>query len=422
MPKRKKKSTQKTKVAERQSIEELIKQIQENELFQSRIVHVEKINGKSPVYATPEPSLPVVLSNYLVENSIQLYSHQVDVLNNIRKGNSVIITTSTASGKTLSFNIPIFEQLLTDQNSTSLYLYPAKALSNDQLKNLVSLEKFLNIDINPQIYDGDTPKGERKNIRNNSRIILRNPYMLHRIIPWHKIWKDFLSNLKFIVVDEAHEYRGIFGSNIAMLIRRLRRICTYYNSEPQFILATATLANPKDFSENLVGLPFEIVNNDGSPVTDKYISFYNPFFDGDYKARSMHRETANYVRNLVSLNIQTLCFTVSRKMCELVSRWVINNDEILENKVSPYRAGYTPQERREIENKFKNKELMCIVSTKALELGIDIGTLDSVVISGYPGTMIAFWQQAGRSGRRENEAFITFIAFDNLLDQYFKIS
>ncbi|MEJ2242195.1 MAG: DUF1998 domain-containing protein [Candidatus Bathyarchaeota archaeon] len=265
----------------------------------------------------------------------------------------------------------------------------------------------------------------RAAIRSNSKIILSNPYGLHQYLPWHYKWRSFLQNLKFIVIDEGHVYRGVFGSNVAMLIRRLMRICNYYNSNPQVILSSATIANPDEHSKKLTGKEFEVVSNDGAPNGGKFFVFWNPPFIDDDKTirRSTHQET----KDLLALNIikkfQTLCFTTSRKMAELITRWT--REELTKRSpkygqlITAYRAGYLPQERREIENCLKNKKLFGVVSTNALELGIDIGSLDSVIISGYPGTIISTWQQAGRAGRSNTNSLVTLVAFQNPLDQYY---
>jgi DEAD/DEAH box helicase domain-containing protein len=390
--------------------------------FKGRVEHIEILPPKEPVYGELKKDLPHNLKHYLLKKNIKLYRHQCDAIEYLRAGKNIIITTPTASGKTLAFNIPIFEKLNQDKSATALYLYPTKALANDQLKVIQELERLSEIAVNPNVYDGDTPPDKRPKIRETSRIILSNPYELHQILPWHYKWQKFFSNLKFVVIDEAHHFRGVFGSNIAFLIRRLRRICSYYGSEPQFILSTATLANPIEFSEKLVGVKFELIENDGSPKGEKYFIFYNPYFDGA-GTLSTHGETKNLFLFFIRKGLQTLCFTVSRKMAELIASWAkkeLGDDELyLEDKITAYRAGYLPEERREIENKLKTGFLRGVTSTNALELGIDIGSLDCVIISGYPGTIISTWQQAGRAGRGIETSIATLVAFQNPLDQYF---
>ena len=402
-------------------IENILLKLRKDSSFERNIAHVEMLPKREAVYGEIKEQLPDSLSDYLEINNIQLFKHQCDSLEEIRKGNNIIITTPTASGKTLAFNLPIFESLSKDINGTALYLYPAKALSNDQLKVLKKLELETEIRVNPNVYDGDTPSATRPRIRNESRIIVSNPYEIHHILSWHYKWQHFFSNLKFIVLDEAHIYRGVFGSNVALLIRRLQRICEYYGSKPQFIISTATLANPIEFAEKLTGLKYKLISEDGSPKGKKYFVFYNPYSDGGHI--STHQESKRLFLFFIREGLQTLCFTVSRKMSELIARWskesLDPSEESLKEKIMAYRAGYLPEERRRIENGLKNGSIKGVTSTNALELGIDIGGLDSVIISGYPGTIISTWQQAGRAGRGTNDSVATLVAFQNQLDQYF---
>jgi DEAD/DEAH box helicase domain-containing protein len=381
---------------------------------------------REPKYGELKKDLPVNLQRYLAKKQITLYQHQCDALDALRSGKNVVITTPTASGKTLAFNVPIFETLLQDKSATALYLYPTKALSNDQLKVIKEFERLSGVFVHPNVYDGDTPTGKRPKIREAARVIISNPYELHHVLPWHHKWQKFLSNLKFVVIDEGHIYRGVFGSNVAFLLRRLRRICNAYGSSPQFVLSTATLANPVELGEKLIGCSFDLVALDGSPKGKKYFVFYNPYFDRGDRDRgelSTHQETKNLLLFFVRNHLQTLCFTVSRKMAELIALWskmeVKEAEPHLVDKITAYRAGYLPEERREIENNLKNGTLWGVTSTNALELGIDIGSLDSVIISGYPGTIISTWQQAGRAGRGVEESIATLVAFQNPLDQYF---
>ncbi len=392
---------------------------------QSPIVHTQEIPAQEACFGELEKPLPENISAYLQNKKIKFYSHQAEAINKARQGKNVIITTHTASGKTLAFNIPVFDALASDKKATALYIYPSKALTNDQLKVLQEIEEGTGIKADSNVYDGDTPKEQRAFIRENSRIILTNPYGLHLYLPWHKLWRGFFQNLRYIVLDEAHVYRGVFGSNVAMLLRRLLRICNFYRADPQIILSSATIANPQEHAKKLTGKDFEIVSNDGSPRGKKSFIFWNPPFINPAKTirRSTHQETKDLLTVSVMKNLQTLCFTTSRQMAELITRWTKDDlkrrNPKLYGSVTAYRAGYLPQERRDIENRLKNKDLIGLVSTNALELGIDIGSLDSVIISGYPGTVISTWQQAGRAGRNKNESTVTLVAFQNPLDQYF---
>jgi DEAD/DEAH box helicase domain-containing protein len=406
-------------------IDDYIKSIKKMASYKKQIVHIEVIKPQEACFGELENPLPETIQNFLLNRNIRLYSHQAEAINKARQGKNVVIVTPTASGKTLAFNIPVLEALTQDKKATALYLYPTKALTNDQLKVLREMEKETGIKANSNVYDGDTPAHQRSSIRENSKIILSNPYGLHQYLPWHYKWRTFLQNLKFIIIDEAHKYRGIFGSNVAMLIRRLLRICNYYGSDPQIILSSATIANPEEHATKLTGKEFEIISTDGAPRGKKLFIFWNPPFI-DYTntiRRSTHQETKDLLTLNILNNLQTLCFTTSRQMAELITRWTredfYKKSPKLANSVTAYRAGYLPQERREIENRLKNKNLVGVVSTNALELGIDIGSLDSVIISGYPGTVISTWQQAGRAGRTNADSLVSLIAFQNPLDQYF---
>ncbi len=395
--------------------------------FRDYIAHVETIPAKEASFKKI-PDLNSKIVDYLDSEEIKLYEHQADTYEAIKRDENVILTTTTASGKTLAFNLPIMESLIEDEKATALYIYPAKALSNDQLTVLKDLESDLGIKINPHTYDGDTPKSERYNIRQKSRVILTNPYQLHLILSWHHQWERFYSNLKYIVIDEAHYYRGVFGSNVAFLIRRLKRIANFYGANPQFILSSATLANPLELANKLTGEEFSLVDNDASPSGEKDFILFNPFKNyrnsATSSAPSIHVVTADIFRYLMLKNIQTLCFTVSRKITELIAMWSKKDAKLTDGKldnsrIAAYRAGYRPEERREIEEGLKSRKYLGVTCTNALELGIDIGSLDAVIISGFPGTMMSTWQQSGRAGRSNQKSLAILLAFENQLDQYY---
>jgi DEAD/DEAH box helicase domain-containing protein len=395
--------------------------------YKQQIVHVEEIPAREAVYGELDKPLPKALADYLERKKIRLYTHQAQAINQIRQGKNVVVVTPTASGKTLSFNLPVFEAISLNKQASALYLYPTKALTNDQLKVLHELEKETGITACANVYDGDTPSHRRSNIRESSRIILTNPYGLHKYLAWHYLWRRFFQNLKFIVMDEGHVYRGVFGSNVAMLMRRLLRICEHYGSKPQIVLSSATIANPQEHAQRLTGKDFAVVANDGSARGKKYFLLWNPPFTDQLRAirRSTHQETKDLFVASLSQDLQTLCFTVSRQMAELLVKWTRADLKrkralpVAADAVTAYRAGYLPEERREIENKLRTKKLLGVASTNALELGIDLGSLDSVFISGYPGTVISTWQQAGRAGRTAADSIVTLVAFQNPLDQYF---
>lgn len=419
--------------------------------FRKKIAHVETIPSKKASYKKIA-NLDESIANYLKKKNIKLYKHQVLAYDKIKNNKNIIITTHTASGKTLAFNLPILENLKNNVKATAMYIYPAKALSNDQLTILKDLEEELDINIKPATYDGDTEKSKKYSIRQNSRIILTNPYQLHHILSWHHQWARFYNNLKYIVIDEAHYYKGVFGSNVAFLIRRLKRIANFYGSNPQFVLSSATLANPKELASKLVGEKFYLIDKDTSPSGEKDFILYNPFYKGieeenpnekkennnnlsitnkknnnslfiNNNTLSIHQETEYIFLYLLLKDIQTLCFTVSRKMAELIAMWtkkdMFNHKRKLIDKITAYRAGYLSSERREIENGLKSRKYLGVTCTNALELGINIGSLDAVIISGYPGTMISTWQQAGRAGRKNQKSLVVLVAFENQLDQYF---
>jgi DEAD/DEAH box helicase domain-containing protein len=404
------------------AVADVIRLLGVNPLYRNRTVHTETTGPVPPRYGTLELPLGDTLESYISQHRIRLYSHQCDTINRIRSGKNVIITTPTASGKTLAFNLPVFVGLEGNSEARALYLYPTKALSNDQLATLEQMAQFTGISARPAIYDGDTPQSRRAAVRENSRIVISNPHELHQVLAWHAKWRPFFSHLKFIVIDEAHRYRGVFGSHIALLLRRLVRLCHFYGSAPQFILSTATLANPLEFAGKLTGLPFELVDEDGSSHGRKHFVLYNPFYDG-IGERSTYQETKDLLVSCVKKDLQTLCFTGSRKMAELVTLWaredVRRSSEHLAESISAYRAGYLPEERRIIERQLKEGTMKGVVSTNALELGIDVGSLDAVIIAGYPGTMMSTRQQAGRAGRKGDDSLAILVAFANPLDQYF---
>ncbi len=396
--------------------------------YRENIAHIETISAKKPSFKKID-NLNEDIISYLESKDVKLYKHQTDTYEAIKNGENVIITTPTASGKTLAFNLPIMDTMIEDKNATALYIYPAKALSNDQLHVLENLENDLDIKITPRTYDGDTPRKDKKAIREKSRIVLTNPYQLHLILSWHHQWSKFYKNLRYIVIDESHYYKGVFGSNVAFLIKRLKRIANFYGSYPQFILSSATLANPRELANRLTGEDFYLVDEDSSPSGEKDFILYNPFHNykrnkvNTQNAPSIHMETENIFMYLMLKNIQTLCFTVSRKTTELIAMWAKKDmnqvKRKLAHRIAAYRAGYQPQERREIENGLKSGKYLGVTCTNALELGINIGSLDAVIISGYPGTMISTWQQAGRAGRSNQKSLAILIAFENQLDQYF---
>jgi DEAD/DEAH box helicase domain-containing protein len=351
-----------------------------------------------------------------------LYSHQVEALEAAAAGNA-IVTSGTASGKSLSFNLPVLDGLVREGGGRALYLYPTKALAQDQARKLSALGLA---QIRHAIYDGDTPRDDRPQIRRRSNLILTNPDMLHvGILPHHKNWGDFLARLEWVVVDEAHTYRGVFGSHVANVMRRLRRVARLYGTTPRFIMASATIANPVELAERLVGEPFRLVDSDGAPRAGRRIGMWNPpvIDPRSMTRRSVLSEAADLLADLVSEGLRTICFLRSRRGIELIQRFTrMRLEELgrpqLAERIAPYRAGYTPQQRREIEARLAGGELLAVVATDALELGIDIGELDAAICVTFPGTVASLRQMWGRAGRR-SEGLALYLAGEDALDQFF---
>jgi len=411
------------------TIAEFLEYIRRADQYDHQIAHVETIPAREAEYGRLSGAPPEPLGRALRESGIsRLYSHQVDAIEAVRRGGNVVVVTGTASGKTLCYNIPVIERLLDDPSSKALYLFPTKALAQDQLRGLVRLaerEPLLLERIRTGTYDGDTTRHTRRKLRDEGNIILSNPDMLHAgILPYHAKWNRFFKDLRYVVIDEIHTYRGIFGSNVANVIRRLRRVCEHYGSSPQFVCSSATIANPKELAERLVGLPVETVSNDGSPRGKKYFVLWNPpFLDpAKMERRSSNVEGHWLMAELIAHDLQTIAFGRARIVAELVYRYA--RDTLLRlkpehaRKLKAYRGGYLPEERREIERQLFSGELMGVASTNALELGIDVGSLDAAVIVGFPGTIASTWQQAGRAGRASDESLAVLVGYNDPIDQY----
>jgi DEAD/DEAH box helicase domain-containing protein len=372
-------------------------------------------------------ALPSSLDSNLVERLRavgvkRLYSHQRAALETAASSN-LIVTSGTASGKSLAFNLPVLDGIAADAKRRALYLYPTKALAQDQARSLAALRPP---NLREAIYDGDTPKEERPAIRRRSNLVLTNPDMLHvGILPHHKNWGDFLANLEWVVVDEAHTYRGVFGSHVANVLRRLRRVCRYYGGEPRFLLASATIANPVGLAEELVGTPFELIDDDGAPRSGREIAMWNPplIDKATGTRRSPLGEAADLLAELVAHGVRTICFLKSRRGIELIQRFARESLEArgkpeLAARIAPYRGGYTPQQRREIEERLTSGDLLAVVATDALELGIDIGELDAAICVTFPGTVASLRQMWGRAGRRRR-GLAVYVAGQDALDQFF---
>jgi DEAD/DEAH box helicase domain-containing protein len=347
-----------------------------------------------------------------------LYEHQAEAWDAAARGEHVIVTTGTASGKTLAFNLPVLDALAREPKLRALYLYPTKALAQDQAR---ALQAYGVPRLRAAIYDGDTESERRWQIRKWANVILSNPDMLHvGVLPHHDRWGDVLSNLRYVVVDEAHVYRGVFGSHVGNVLRRLRRLARVYGSEPQFLLASATIANPGELAGSLIGARATVVGGDAAPRPERTIALWNPpLLDEELGLRaSALGEASRLLAELVRRDLRTLCFAKSRKSAELIHRFTAQRVPQLADRLSPYRAGYTPAQRREIEQRLVAGELLGVSATDALELGIDIGLLDCVISVGFPGTVASLRQQWGRAGRR-NHGLAVLVASEDALDQYF---
>lgn len=391
-----------------------------------QIVAVSHQARRPAVEAAIPASVPPDVREALASQGISsLYQHQSRATDLAVSGGNVVVTTASASGKSLCFNLPVLAGLAVDDRSRALYLYPAKALTQDQVRKLQALKLPF---VRPGVYDGDTPAEQRPHIRRRANILLTNPDMLHvGILPHHDNWQDFFFNLKFVVIDEAHSYRGVFGSHVANVIRRLRRICSLYGSNPVYILTTATINNPLELAESLTGLEFELVAEDGSPRGERQIVFWNPpLIDKALGTRkSVLAEAALLLADLVGRGTRTILFARTRKGTELIYKYATQRLEQtapeLADAISPYRGGYTPTQRRHIEKSLFEGKLLGVVSTSALELGIDVGGIDAVISATFPGTVASLWQQWGRAGRGAGESLAVYMAGQDALDQFFAL-
>jgi len=370
---------------------------------------------RKAVYGS-DPDLPIEIVHVLRRlGTEKLFKHQADALKRLRAGKNVLVATPTASGKSLVYNIAVLEELLKDEKTKALYIFPLKALEQDQLKNLSILIKGIKErKISADIYDGDTTSYRRKQIRAKiPQILITNPDMLHSgILAHHQNWEDLFKNLSFVVLDEVHTYRGIFGSHMNQIIRRLKRLCNFYGAKPQFILLSATVNNPQEFGSSLIEEEINVVDSNGSPRSGQHFLFLNPESGPNFSA-------AKLFIHCLQKGFRTITFTQSRKVTELIHLWVSQLSPRLRDKVSSYRAGFMPEERRDIEKRLAGGDLLGVVSTSALEMGIDIGCLDICLLVGYPGTIINTWQRGGRVGRSGRESMVILMAKPDALDQYF---
>ena len=393
----------------------------ENPDLEGTLVHVERVAARPAIHADLDPPPPPALARRMAERGIERpYRHQVRGIDSIRAGHHTVLVSGTASGKSLTYQIPIVERILAEPRTTALLLYPTKALAQDQLR---SFRRFELPGVDAATYDGDTPGQERVRIRKHANVVLTNPDMLHvGILPDHGRWADFLHRLSVVVVDEMHTLRGIFGTHVALVLRRLRRLAAHYGAQPTFVFSTATIGNPGDLAAALCGLPVEVIEGDDSPSGEKLVALWNPPLSDTNtgRRRSPVAETTDLLLDLVRRQVHTIVFTRSRKSTELIYRWAkqrVSPD--LVDRIAPYRGGYLPTERRLIEKRLFNGELLGVIATNALELGIDVGALDAALLATFPGTLSAFRQQIGRAGRSSQHSLAVLVGGEDALDQYF---
>ncbi len=409
------------------NVDKFLRHIQSAEWYDDQVVRVEKLPQRDPRFAALEPAIePRVATVIGADGIAQLYTHQADAIAHARCGEHVVVVTGTASGKTLCYNVPVLESILADPSSCALYLYPTKALAQDQLRTLTRyLEADPSLPLVCGTYDGDTPPNARRKLKNEANVLLTNPDMLHSgILPNHGTWARFLAKLKYVVVDEVHTYRGTFGSNVAHVLGRLNRICEHYGAKPTFVCCSATIRNPRELAEGLTGRVMHVVDDDGSPRGPKAFVIWNPPFFGDDRVerKSANVEAARILAELVGFDHQAIAFVRARVVSEIVAKYA----QEFVAKISPsrakliksYRGGYLPEERRGIERALFSGELKAVVSTNALELGIDIGSMEAAVLVGYPGSIASTWQQAGRAGRGADPSLVVLLPYDSPIDQY----
>ena len=407
------------------NIDQLLGVLRTDPQFMSCVTHWHTDPPRPARYAAwpacVDPALPPMLEKRGIRN---LYTHQAAALEAVERDEDTVVVTPTASGKTLCYNLPVLSAILRDPNARALYLFPTKALSADQVSELYELIQLLGVDIKTYTYDGDTPAAARRAIRQAGHVVVTNPDMLHSgILPHHTKWVKLFENLKYIVIDEIHAYRGVFGSNLANVLRRLLRLCEFYGSHPRFILCSATIANPRELAETLIGRPVTVIDDNGAPLGERNVIFYDPPVINQQLGirRSVLNETMHVAQMLVQNHISSIVFAKSRVQVEVLTKRLkdlVRDPVGNSGRVRGYRGGYLPSERREIEQGLRAGNIDTVVSTNALELGIDIGSLTACVLCGYPGTIASTWQQAGRAGRRQGTSLTILVASSAAIDQF----
>jgi len=407
------------------NLPQILDRLRQDRYFQSCISHWEVIPPREAVYSEFPPNINPGIKSVLQKRGInKLYSHQATAIENIHSNKNVAIVTPTASGKTLCYNLPVVNTILEKPESRALYLFPTKALSQDQVAELHQLVTDLSADIKTYTFDGDTPRSARAAIRTAGHIVVTNPDMLHTgILPHHTRWIKLFENLRFVVIDEIHHYRGVFGSHLANVIRRLKRICRFYGSNPQFVCCSATIANPLELTRKIIEEEAELVDNNGAPSGQKHFILYNPpVINKELGIRKSYiSETQRMAERFLLNDVQTIIFARSRLRVEILLTYLteaIKKAKKPADSLRGYRGGYLPLQRREIEKGLREGKIRGVVSTNALELGIDIGQLDVSVMAGYPGNIASTWQQAGRAGRRTDVSVAILVANSSPLDQF----
>ncbi len=407
------------------TIEQIIDFLRTDPVVSKNITHWRSFSPRPAQFADFPDGLDRRLIRTLRQRSItQLYSHQRSAANAVMKGDDVVVVTPTASGKTLCYNLPVLNEILRDPNARALYLFPTKALAQDQLSELYDLIQKLEVDIKTYTFDGDTPQTARRLIRSAGHIVVTNPDMLHAgILPHHTKWIKLFENLKFVVIDEIHQYRGVFGSHLANVIRRLRRICAFYGSDPQFICCSATIANPDELTRRIIGRQPVLISDNGAPSGEKHFLLYNPPIINKQLGirKAAINEAARLAASFLRHKIQTIVFAHYRLYVEVLLTYLqreLKGDFGKGINIAGYRGGYLPNERRAIESGLRNGTITGVVSTNALELGVDIGSLDVSIIVGYPGSIASLWQQAGRAGRRSGTSLTIMVANSSAINQF----
>ena len=407
------------------TLSEFVRALRDDPRFMENVTEWRVLPAREAKYAPFPQELDARIVQVLKARGIErLYTHQRQALDCALAGRDFVVVTPTASGKTLCYNLPVLNAILKDNAARALYLFPTKALSSDQVSELYSMVEALGADIKAFTYDGDTPASARTAIRQAGHVVVTNPDMLHQgILPHHTKWVRLFENLKYVVIDEIHAYRGVFGSNLANVLRRLERICAFYGAHPTFICCSATIHNPKELAENMTARSMTMIDDNGAPAGRRHVIFYNPPVINrqlGIRAGSLPT-TRDIAARLVRAGVQSIVFARSRLAVEVLVRYakdIVRDPLGNAGRVRGYRGGYLPTLRREIERELRAGNVDLVVSTNALELGIDIGQLDACLMCGYPGTIASTWQQAGRAGRRSNESLMILVASSNPLDQY----